>query len=126
MADSLSLVVKPKSASYALSASVDFGQSVFTNRGATGEVDFTLPTPSAGAIGRRYEFMDVANQTIGVIAKTAGDILTFNNSAATSVKASTASQKIGARITATCVESVKGTYKWFVEGTTVGVTYTVA
>jgi hypothetical protein len=56
----------------------------------------------------------------------AGAICTLNNAAAASVTASTSSQKIGARMRATCVETTAGTFKWLVSGIGVGATYTVA
>src|SRR5262245_47078456 len=98
----------------------DFSGSIFTNRGATGAVTFTLPNPNAGLAETLYDSLSVVDQTLTVAAPT-GKVLTFNNAAATSVAASTAGQKIGAAVSAYC-DGVS----WVVTGRTVGVTYTVA
>lgn len=126
MPSSLLKRVIGKSAAYSASAAVDRAGSVFTTRDAAGAVTFTLPTPGRGYLGCEYAFASVADQSMTVAGKTAGDILTLNNAAAASVAASTGGQKLGAKIVAICVETVTGTFKWLVTGVTVGVTYTVA
>lgn len=109
-----------KTASYTVNPSVDRDGTEFTNRGATGAVTFTLPVPNAGLIGAYYAFNGVADQTITVSAGASNGIA-VNNAAAASLSASTAAQKIGARIVASC----DGT-SWLLRGAAVGVTYTVA
>lgn len=116
----------PKAAAYSPSAAKDRSGSVITTRDATGAVTFTLPTPGAAYVGFEFEFISVRDQSMTVAGTTAGDVVTFNNAAAASVAASTAGQKIGARIRAICVETVTGTWKWVVTGISVGHTYTVA
>ena len=68
------LKVEAKTANYTLAVDgSDFGK-VFTNRGATGAVTFTLPTPSAGIKGAYVEFWTAAAQTIA-LAVTGADTL---------------------------------------------------
>lgn len=111
----------PKTANYAVHPNKgDYSGTIFTNRGATGAVTFTLPSPTPALAESLYDFLGVADQTFTVAAPT-GKILTFNNATATSVAASTAGQKIGAAISAYC-DGVA----WIVTGRSVGVTYTVA
>lgn len=94
--------------------------TIFTTTGATGTVTFTLPAVAARYTGLVYEFINAVNQTMTVTGS-AGQVITFNNAAATSLTASTASEKIGARILAVC-DGVA----WHLTGVTVGVAYTVA
>jgi len=110
-----------KTGNYTIAVATDPSGTIFTNRGAGAQVTFTLPAPAASLDGVFYEFVGVANQNLAVAGASAGQIVTFNNAAAASVTCSTASQKIGAHLTATC----DGT-SWWVNGDTVGVTYTVA
>lgn len=112
--------IKAKTADYQIVTVTDPSGTLFTNRGAVGAVTFTLPAVAQGLKGTFYEFRGLANQTF-TVAAAAGTVATFNNAAATSVACSTGGQKIGACIRAFC----DGT-SWFVEGTTVGVAYTVA
>jgi len=114
-----------KAASYTINPNGDRGGSVFTNDGATGAVDFTLPTPNANALGLEYRAVGVADFAVGFVGATAGDIVTKNDVAADSVKAQTAGEIIGAELLARCVK-VSGGYKWQVIGVAVGHTYTVA
>lgn len=109
-----------KTANYQIVSATDPSGTVFTNRGAVGAVTFTLPVAAPALAGVYYDFYGVAGQNTSV-ASAAGAVVTFNNAAATSVTASTAGAKIGARMRATC----DGT-SWLIEGSTVGVTYTVA
>ncbi len=114
--------VVPKATSYTIKPPMDAPGTVFTTRGASGAVTFTLPTPGRQLLGTWYEFLNVVDQNMAV----AGALATLNNAAAASVTVSTGSQKIGARIKATCVETASGTYKWLTSGIAVGHTYTVA
>lgn len=118
-------LVKAKTADYTIvpagdTNGVDGDGTIFTNRGAGGAVIFTLPAPAAKYAGLRYEFRGHANQTF-TVGTSAGGAASFNNAACASVACSTGGQKIGACIRAWC----DGT-QWFLEGCTVGVTYTVA
>lgn len=115
-------VVRAKTADFTLDPTTTRVGTLFTNEGAGGAVTCTLPqlNASAGWVGFWVEFFGIADQTFG-FAGTAGKVVTFNNAAATSVKAQTGGQKIGARLKATW----NGT-KWHVTGEAVGVTYTVA
>lgn len=94
--------------------------NVFTNRGATGAVTFTLPAPVAQLAGVSYDFYGVADQNL-IVSAGAGKGVAFNNAACASLAAQTGNQKIGAHIFAYC----DGT-SWILLGDTVGVTYTVA
>jgi hypothetical protein len=111
-----------KTADYTVSpAKSDRSHTRFTNRGASGAVNFTLPTLGSGQfIGLEYQFQGVADQTITVTAAS-GKAVCFNNAAATSLACSTSGQKIGALIVAVW----DGT-SWHLSGPSVGVTYTVA
>jgi hypothetical protein len=117
--------VVAKAAAYNITAAVDAPGTTFTNRGAVGSVTLTLPTPRRSYVGWWYDVLVVVDQTVTLAGKTAGNILTLNDLAANSVDVSTGSQKIGARVRATCVESAAGTFKWAVTGEAVGHTYTI-
>jgi hypothetical protein len=114
------LRIVPKTSAYTVNTNQDRCGTRFTNRGATGSVTFTLPAPHAGLIGWFYEFFGVADQNIVVSAGSAKG-LAFNNATCASLASQTGGGLIGAKIRATC----DGT-SWLLEGTTVGVTYTVA
>jgi hypothetical protein len=125
MSTRLTQRVVPKSASYTIKYPMDAPGTIFSNRGATGTVTFTLPTPSRALLGVSYEFSGVADYAITVAGAAASDLLTKNDAAADSVSASTAGELIGSRMRATCLESAEGTFKWQVTGIAVGHTYTV-
>jgi len=113
--------VVAKTAAYTISpAKGDRCGTTFTNRGASGSVTFTLPTPSSALAGYWYQFRGVADQNIVVATATADTLITLNDAAADSVSAETSSQKIGAVIEAFC----DGT-SWFANVLSVGVTQTV-
>ena len=118
--------VVPKSASYSPNAASDRSGTVFTTRDAAGAVVFTLPSPGRGYLGWEWEFHSVRDQNMTVAGTGATDICSLNNAACASVAASTAGQKIGAKMRAICVETVSGTFKWAVTGISVGHTFTVA
>lgn len=88
--------IEAKTADYTLTAAD--GGKTFTNRGAAGAVNFTLPTTGEVESGWWAEFYVVANQTVTVTAGTADTMVTFNDAAADSVAFSTASEKIGASL----------------------------
>lgn len=109
-----------KTANYNINPAVDPSGTLFTNRGAGGAVNFTLPAATPALAGVWYEIDAVAGQNTAFVG-TAGQIVTLNNAAATSVTASTAAQLIGAHMIAVC----DGT-SWHVIGDRIGATYTVA
>lgn len=67
--------------------------ALFTNRGAGGAVNFTLPATAKK--GLSYRFYVVADQTVTLTAGTADTLITYNDAAADSVALSTAGNKIG-------------------------------
>lgn len=70
--------------------------TLFTNRGASGAVTFTLPATASK--GLRFGFFVVANQDVTVTAGTADTMVCFNDAAADSIAFSTSSEKIGAMV----------------------------
>lgn len=110
-----------KTSAYTVDPTVNRPGTVFTNRGATGSVTFTLPAPSTRLRGWFYTFRAIADYAIVVAAATAGTLVTLNDVAANSLAASTASEIIGAEIEVFC----DGT-AWSAEGRAVGHTYTIA
>lgn len=113
--------VVAKTADYTVTAARDSNGTVFTNRGASGTVIFTLPPPSSVYAGWNYDFRAYADQTITVKTTTADTLVALNDIAADSVSAQTGSAIIGAFIQAFC----DGT-SWFVNVLSVGTTQTVA
>lgn len=108
-----------KTANYTLVAS-DNG-TLFTNTGAAGEVDFTLPAIANGYV---FGFKAVANQTIKVVSAEGANIVAFNNAAATSVAFSTGGSIIGGGVKV--YSNAAGT-KWYVANESAGAnTVTVA
>lgn len=91
--------VEAKTASYTITQA-DSGK-VFTNRGDTDAITFTLPAVSATYTGVQVTFFAVAGQNLAV-AGTAGELVTFNDAAANSVTFSTGSEIIGGGMTALC------------------------
>jgi hypothetical protein len=79
-----------KTANYSIVAADNY--SNFDNTGATGEVDFTLPTIAAGYY---FSFRAVAAQTLKIISNEGTNIVAFNNASATSIAFSTGGQIIG-------------------------------
>lgn len=111
----------PKTANYTVNPAIpDSPGTMFTTRGATGAVTFTLPAPSAALKGWFYDFLNLVDQNM-VVSAGSGNGIAFNNAACASLAAQTSSQKIGAQIRATC----DGT-SWVLAGESNGVTYTVA
>jgi uncharacterized protein YqgC (DUF456 family) len=111
--------VSAKTADYTVTGAEPCG-TVFTTRGAAGAVIFTLPAAAARFAGLHYRFKNLVDQNMTVTG-TVDTMITFNDTAADSVAASTAGQKIGAEIEAFC----DGT-SWCVSGVSVGHTFTVA
>jgi hypothetical protein len=109
--------VVAKTANFTLDMSQVRSGAVFTNRGAGGAVTMTLPTPSASI--RRWRgytvyLQGVADQNIA-IAAAANKAVCKNNATATSLTASTSSEKIGALLravwdgTSWCLTAIQGT-----------------
>lgn len=92
------LKIIAKTASYTLTSQY-FG-SVFTTRGATGAVTFTLPTASSKNRGEWALFLNVANQNM-LVAGTASGLVVYNNAAASSIALQTTNEKIGGAFLAT-------------------------
>jgi hypothetical protein len=109
-----------KAASYTVSMDRDRAGTIFTTRGAAGAITFTLPTLTAARAGTYYEFHNVVDQNM-VVTAAAGKAICDGNAAATSLTASTASHKIGARILAEWDGSA-----WLLSQRNTGVTGTVA
>lgn len=110
-----------KSASYTVRPdNPDHSGVLFETTGGAGTITFTLPTLNAGKKGWWCEFHNMVNQNMTVTAAS-GKAVCDGNAAATSLTASTASHKIGAKIRAEWM----GTF-WLLTGVNSGVTYTVA
>jgi hypothetical protein len=86
-------LVIAKTADYTLTA--DDGGTIFTTRGAGGNVNFTLPATTGLSSGWNAEFFSVAAGTMTVTAGTADTMVAFNDATADSVAFSTASEIIG-------------------------------
>jgi hypothetical protein len=84
-------VQQAKTANYTVLES-DCGM-LFTNTGASGTVNFTLPVTAKQ--GLEYEFQCTADQTMTITAGTADTMITLNDLAADSVSLATSSEKIG-------------------------------
>lgn len=67
--------------------------TIFTNKGASGAVVFTLPATAKK--GLRYGFYIAAAQTVTITAGTADTLIANNDIAADSIAFSTANEKIG-------------------------------
>lgn len=91
--------VEAKTAAYAITPA-DWGK-LFTNRGATGSVTFTLPAVSAVQSGFYVDFFVAADQDV-VIASTADQMITFNDIDANAITWSTSSEKLGNAATMIC------------------------
>tara|TARA_R110000824_G_scaffold391156_1_gene588767 strand:- start:11828 stop:12655 length:828 start_codon:yes stop_codon:yes gene_type:complete len=83
--------VVAKTASYVVTEADH--DTLFTNRGAAGEVVFTLPATAEK--GLSYTFYCVADQNLKVTAGTADTMVTANDAAADSVSWETSTEKIG-------------------------------
>ncbi len=66
--------------------------TIFTTRGASGAVIFTLPTLARGL---HFQFFNEADQDLTVASVVADTMVVFNDLAADSVKLGTSSEKIG-------------------------------
>lgn len=93
----------------------DASGTIFTNRGATGTVIFTLPAPVGALAGVYYEFVGIADFTMTVKTATADTLIAANDIAADSLSQATAGQLIAASMRAVC-DGVS----WIAMGTTPG------
>ncbi len=73
---------------------------LFTNRGATGSVTFTLPTPGAAYKGMFFDFFVVADYAL-VLSATEG-IVADDNNTADAVSYATADEMVGGSFRAVC------------------------
>lgn len=69
--------------------------ALFTNRGAGGAVNFTLPAVSAVPAGWWCEFFVVADQNVTITASPADTLAVYNDATADTFAISTASNRIG-------------------------------
>lgn len=121
MSTRLNRRVVAKTAAYTIKPPMDACGTVFTNRGATGGVTFTLPAPNLGLAGYWYRFKGLADFAITVASETADTLIALDDIAADSVAIATANEIIGGEIEAFC-DGVS----WYASGIAVGHTYTVA
>lgn len=103
-----------KTANYTISVLQD-NLCLFTNLGAVGEVDFTLP-PIANGLG--FWFSDQAAQTMKVISNEGANIIALNNLVASSLAFSTGGQQIGGGL---FVYSNSAGTKWIAQNQSAGV-----
>lgn len=120
------LVVKPiiraKTASYTVTAAED--GVIFTNRGATAAITFTLPSVANNnvPVGTEFTFYGVSATGFTVASEGSNDnILTLNDAAADSITMTTTSKIIGAS-----VHVIWDGTAWLATQRSVGNTYTVA
>lgn len=114
------LNVVAKTTSYTILPTDPCG-TLFTNRGASGAVTFTLPAATAVPAGTYYEFLGIADQNILVASAPADTLNGLNDAAADSLAMSTSMQKIGGHM-----RVVNDGTAWSAYGDAVGVTFTLA
>lgn len=85
--------ISAKTADYQL-VTADLGK-IFTNKGATAAVNFTLPAASGVAAGWWCEFFVVADQNVTITSTPADKMVTKGDAAADSIALSTAGELIG-------------------------------
>lgn len=83
-----------ETAAYTLDPRRDPCGTLFTTRGATANVTFTLPASGSTLNGLWYEFINLADINL-TVAGTSGELIAFNDLAANSVAISTSGEKIG-------------------------------
>jgi len=76
--------------------------TVITNRGATGSVTATLPTPGSGLKGHWYIFWLHANQSFIVAAPSTNTLVTIGDATADNVGFQISNKKVGRAIYAEC------------------------
>lgn len=79
---------------------------VFTNLGNTGNVAYTVQTAANFRPGDQITVLSCDDGTL-TVSFTAGQLITFNNAAATSVALSTSSEIIGGGFVFTCLSAAK-------------------
>ncbi len=84
--------IVPKTANYTV-VNAD-SDKLFTNRGASGAVTFTLPANPRK--GLRFGFYVVADQNVTIASGTADTLVVFNDPTADSISFSTSAEKVGA------------------------------
>lgn len=86
--------IEAKTASYQIKPG-DIGK-VFTNRGASGAVTFTLPPVADLTVGWSCRFFVAANQSFVIASSGSADnITTFNDLTADSITINTSAERIG-------------------------------
>jgi hypothetical protein len=110
-----------KTADYKLESRRDRSGTVFTNRGATGAVTFTLP-PASRCEGFEYLFLIHAAQTVTIASAVADTLVGFNDVDLDSVAYSTGSKQVGV-----CARAICDGVSWFVHTVSAdGVTGSIA
>lgn len=108
-----------KTASYTVT--VDESGTLFTNRGATAAITFTLPLNSTCPIGTHFEFFGISATGYTVASNPSDTIVTKNDAAADSITNTTTSLMIGG-----ANKFVWDGTSWLHYAQSVGPTYTVA
>lgn len=111
--------IKAKTASYTLSASES--GTLFTNRGATAAITFTLPLNSTCPIGTWFEFFGVSATGFTVASNPSDTMVVKNDANADTVTMTTTSLIIGAAVRV--VWDGTGWLTWFASS---GPTYVIA
>ena len=91
--------VLAKTANHTITADEAKSGTIFTNRGASGTVAFTLPAPSADLTGVRILLVAIAAEVISVETATADTLVTMGDAAADKLAAP---GSIGAEIECWC------------------------
>lgn len=94
------LNVLAKTANYTVVASES--GTLYTNRGATGTVTFTLPAVDSTWAGVYYYFICAAAQRMDLSAATAGQMVSFNDVACNTLSWQTASEILGGGFLVIC------------------------
>lgn len=94
----LKVQTKLKTADYTIVTGTDASGTIFTNRGAGGTVNFTLPAPSQSIAGTFYDFVVIAAQSLLVKTATADTLIADNDATADSL----ASSRIGTSMRVVC------------------------
>ena len=112
--------ITAKTAAYTVTA--EESGTIFTNRGATVAITFTLPAVTGLPIGVHYSFIGISATGFTVASNGSLDnIVTLNDAAADSITATSASKIIGA-----AVDVIWDGTSWLAKQASVGNTYTVA
>ena len=111
-------IVKAKTASYTVTAAED--GVMFTNRGATASVTFSLPAITAVPAGTEYRFFGISAYGF-VVTATGANCVAKNNAAFTSLTCTTTSLMIGA-----AARYVSDGTSWLVYEESVGPTYALS